>query len=257
MMGEASLVKIVVGSGDVKKTFDQKKDLLVKYSPYFAAALDGHGFAESSTQSVEVPAIQPETFRHMGWLLESGEVGNPEVLKAQVAGMMRLPYALHVPSDDTQSGGAAQGAAAASEGPPQKKHKAAGTTVYSGLLSLLAMCQYFQMEAHVAAILEALYSCAGEWTIAMAVFILDLNPGVLESQDFPKQKMVESVAREVVEGNWETWSPLLKRLPIDITMRVVQCIAQAVKGTTDYNPYHRRWAVNPYHRCGATWLNNE
>mmetsp|Transcript_6751 Transcript_6751/g.19646 ORF Transcript_6751/g.19646 Transcript_6751/m.19646 type:complete len:255 (-) Transcript_6751:109-873(-) len=240
MMAEASLVKIVVGSGDVKKTFDQKKDLLVKYSPYFAAALDGHGFAESSTQSVEVPDIHPETFKHMGLLLEMGEVGNPEVLKTQIAAMKDLPGALHVPTDDTQAGDAAQEAAAAadaaaSEGPPQKKHKVDGSQSYSGLLYLLAMCHYFQMEAHVAAILEALYSRIGDWTIAVAVFVLDLKPDLLDSQGFPKQKMIHSLAKEVVREKREAWESLLfERLPRKIGGLVVECIAEAHKQTYDY-----------------------
>ncbi|CEL95373.1 unnamed protein product [Vitrella brassicaformis CCMP3155] len=40
--------RIVVGTAEAKQTFYEKKDLLVKHSPFFAAALEGDGFFEAS-----------------------------------------------------------------------------------------------------------------------------------------------------------------------------------------------------------------
>ncbi|CEM21201.1 unnamed protein product [Vitrella brassicaformis CCMP3155] len=141
MVAEVSLVKIV--------------NLLVKHSSYFAAALDGSGFAENATQSVEVPSIRPETFKNMSWLLPSGDMCSPQVLKAHIAGMTDLPCALDVPTDGTHVDESDQGdgkeeRTATGEGPPQNGQQTDGSMVYSSLPHLLVMCQYFNMEAHVA-----------------------------------------------------------------------------------------------------------
>mmetsp|Transcript_6763 Transcript_6763/g.19679 ORF Transcript_6763/g.19679 Transcript_6763/m.19679 type:complete len:185 (+) Transcript_6763:131-685(+) len=157
----------------------------------------------------------------------------------------RLPYALHVPSDDTQSGGAAQGAAAASEGPPQKKHEPDGTMVYGGLLYLLAMCEYLGMEAHVAVILDVLYSCIPEWTLGVAILVLELKPNLMTSTNFPQDRVAESLAKEVVKHPPEVWKPQMTKLPAELTMEVIGCLAQRWKKADGVKGAGRKFLVLP------------
>ncbi|CEM27042.1 unnamed protein product [Vitrella brassicaformis CCMP3155] len=136
--------------------------------------------------------------------------------------MKDLPHALHVPTDDKQVD---NGAAA---GPPQKKQKTEGTMVHSGLLHLLAMCEYFGMDKHVAAILAALYSCIPKWSLDVTAFILELKPNLLASADFPRAELSDSLSTLLVRQT-HTYSGFskdsLKRLPLDLIVDVVGRLA--------------------------------
>uniref|UniRef100_A0A7S1K902 BTB domain-containing protein n=1 Tax=Vitrella brassicaformis TaxID=1169539 RepID=A0A7S1K902_9ALVE len=248
-MAEASFFKIVVGSGDAQQTFTEKKDLLVKHSGYFAA-IERDGFVENAKQEVELPYIHAETFKHLTVLMALSEMADSELLKNHITGMKNRPYALHVPThhkqdDEPVQEGSAAAAAASSEGPPQKKHEPDGTMVYGGLLYLLAMCEYLGMEAHVAVILDVLYSCIPEWTLGVAILVLELKPNLMTSTNFPQDRVAESLAKEVVKHPPEVWKPQMTKLPAELTMEVIGCLAQRWKKADGVKGAGRKFLVLP------------
>ncbi|CEM09102.1 unnamed protein product [Vitrella brassicaformis CCMP3155] len=119
---EDGYVKLIVGLK--KEIFYEKKSLLVNVSPHFERMLHGDmACSERDTQTINLPNIHPNTFRHISTFATLHGIGDGCMLDQY---MRSLPGALHIPAADQSDDEAAK----------------------AGLLHLWQMCNYLGMEKH-------------------------------------------------------------------------------------------------------------
>uniref|UniRef100_A0A0G4HKT3 BTB domain-containing protein n=1 Tax=Chromera velia CCMP2878 TaxID=1169474 RepID=A0A0G4HKT3_9ALVE len=165
------------------------KALLIRHSEYFRAMLERDHFREGSDaavgEAVTVTAewLRAETFGYLPVLLHLGD--QPGLLKIHFRGLW--------------------------DGFPSTEHP---NSVYA----LLKMCDYFQIDTHVERLLKLICSAPERWGLDVLPVLLEVRPGLLESKDFPFERLVRAVVWRLRQGGED--EKALASFPPDFLMRV-------------------------------------
>uniref|UniRef100_A0A0G4HK58 BTB domain-containing protein n=1 Tax=Chromera velia CCMP2878 TaxID=1169474 RepID=A0A0G4HK58_9ALVE len=162
---------------DFEETVVCRRALLVKHSEYFRAMLEGGHFREGTAPGKAIKIteewLQPETFKHLNALMALSEITSPSC---------------PLPIDDHLKGVCT---------------KACTLDNPNGPFALLKMCDYFQMDEHVGAILRNLYDTLDYWPLEAVRVLHELKPGILDSADFPFDKVAAKLLPKMGEKGTE------------------------------------------------------